>query len=401
MMGRMAKDEDRTQVIPGRRELMANAAAARKAPPEQPVRVSAAGVHRGRVLLVDDIAVLAQAVALVMRAQGFEVVTAGTGEEALARLRGGERFETVVSDVSMPGMDGLALLAAVREVNPDVPVILMTGGPLVETAIRAVELGALRYMTKPVDPEKLQRAVGQAVLLHRLASIKREALARPSTEAHATVSDMTVAFGPIVHLQSRTLWGYEAQAVVSRGTPARFDAAKLGLPMRELLAQTMDAIPMSLEVVVPVNLADLTQAALTQFDAPLTRYADRIFLCAEANEALVKISRLGDNFKALRRLGYRIMLGGFAQERNTLFAFMRLRPDVIRFDVAAHRSLDAVTQRELEAMCQYCHSTHIPMVADGIGSVADEELVQGVGVDLMQGPRIAARQAMYSLGRGA
>lgn len=267
--------------------------------------------------------------------------------------------------------------------------------------MRAVELGALRYMTKPVDPEKLQRAVGQAVLLHRLATIKREALARPSTEVHATAQDMTVAFGPIVHLQSRTLWGYEAHAVISSGTPTRFDAAKLGPPMRELLAETMDAVPMSLEVVVPVNLADLTQTALTQFDAPLTRFADRILLCAEANEALVKISGLEDNFKALRRLGYRIMLGGFAQERNTLFAFMRLRPDVIRFDVATHRSPDAVTQRELEAMCQYCHSTHIPMVADGIASVLDEELVQGVGVELMQGPRIAARQATYPLGRGA
>ena len=62
-----------------------------------------------------------------------------------------QNFDVIISDISMPGMDGLALLRAVRERDLDVPVLLMTGDPQLETAVKALEYGALRYLVKSSD----------------------------------------------------------------------------------------------------------------------------------------------------------------------------------------------------------------------------------------------------------
>src|SRR5439155_20104417 len=67
-------------------------------------------------------------------------------------------------------------LRAVRQKDLDVPIILMTGNPMVETAVQAIEHGALGYLLKPVSREALLRAMEEAVRLHRLARLKREAL---------------------------------------------------------------------------------------------------------------------------------------------------------------------------------------------------------------------------------
>ena len=103
------------------------------------------------------------------------VAACANGREALAALER-ETFDAVISDVSMPDMNGIALLRAVREKDFDVPVVLCTGLPSIETAVAAVEQGALQYLLKPVAFEKLLEAAGRAVKLGRLARLKREAL---------------------------------------------------------------------------------------------------------------------------------------------------------------------------------------------------------------------------------
>ena len=76
----------------------------------------------------------------------------------------------------MPEMNGLELLRAVREHDLDVPFVLMTGGPAVDSAVRAIEYGALRYLIKPIDAAELEEVVTRACRLHQMAKIKREAL---------------------------------------------------------------------------------------------------------------------------------------------------------------------------------------------------------------------------------
>ncbi|HEX8794054.1 MAG TPA: response regulator [Polyangiaceae bacterium] len=114
------------------------------------------------VLLVDDEPALLRALTRALGAAGFAVTTCADGADA-ARLIAMQSFAVVVSDIDMPQLDGVGLLSLLRERSIDTPVILMTGSPSLETAIRAVEHGAFKYLTKPIAPDQLIDAVTKAV----------------------------------------------------------------------------------------------------------------------------------------------------------------------------------------------------------------------------------------------
>ena len=82
----------------------------------------------------------------------------------------------ILSDIDMPGLNGIALLKRVRQRDLDVPVVFITGSPSVESAIKAMEHGAHRYLVKPVQLEELVEIANDAVRLHRIAKAKRLAL---------------------------------------------------------------------------------------------------------------------------------------------------------------------------------------------------------------------------------
>jgi prevent-host-death family protein len=97
---------------------------------------------------------------------GFEVGQASAGVEALRRVAA-ESFDVVLTDSSLPEMDGLTLVRTLRARGFDVPVILMLSEPDAETAIRALEGGALHYLVKPIDAKALREAAESAVRRHR------------------------------------------------------------------------------------------------------------------------------------------------------------------------------------------------------------------------------------------
>src|SRR4051812_27542415 len=128
-----------------------------------------------RLLLADDDEGLRRIFARAFRADGFEVEVAEDGEAALRMLEH-QRYDAVLTDISMPRVSGIELLRAVRERDADVPIVLMTGGPDLETALQAIEHGAFRYLVKPVQLNELKSVVRRAAAFHRLAKLKREAL---------------------------------------------------------------------------------------------------------------------------------------------------------------------------------------------------------------------------------
>ncbi len=79
----------------------------------------------------------------------------------------------MLSDISMPGMSGLELLRAVKECDPDLPVILTSGAPEPEMGTNALEHGAFRYLPKPFEANELVPLVRQALVLYRLAKLRR------------------------------------------------------------------------------------------------------------------------------------------------------------------------------------------------------------------------------------
>src|ERR1700733_12110654 len=123
---------------------------------------------QGRVLLVDDEAALRDVLTRWLTRAGHVVDAASDGIEAASLLER-NAYDVIVSDVTMPGLDGVALLRLARARDADVPVVLVTGAPHLEGAIEAMRLGAVDYLVKPVHLDKLSRVVARALLLHRMA----------------------------------------------------------------------------------------------------------------------------------------------------------------------------------------------------------------------------------------
>jgi two-component system response regulator HydG len=124
---------------------------------------------RGRVLVVDDQRNMRATTALLLRAEGFEVLEAGSGEEAL-ELLGRRPVEVMLTDLKMEPMDGIALLARALEVAPQVQVIVMTAYGSIETAVDAMRRGAYDYITKPFKDGELVHRVEKALERARLRS---------------------------------------------------------------------------------------------------------------------------------------------------------------------------------------------------------------------------------------
>ena len=118
----------------------------------------------GRVLLVDDQPELRRLFQRTLTKAGHQVAVAENGRKAV-ELASHSSFDVVISDVRMPDMGGVELLRALHAEDPDLPVLLVSGSPDLETALKAVEYGAFEYLTKPVSFEKLgsstQRAIEQ------------------------------------------------------------------------------------------------------------------------------------------------------------------------------------------------------------------------------------------------
>src|SRR5438045_896736 len=107
-----------------------------------------------RILVADDSLEMAESVADGLRERGYDVVAVGSGREALDLLTK-DPFEALVTDLRMPEVDGLALIASSRRLDPDRPVIVMTAYSVVDVALESLRQGAYQYVTKPFKQEEL------------------------------------------------------------------------------------------------------------------------------------------------------------------------------------------------------------------------------------------------------
>src|SRR5690242_1971243 len=128
-----------------------------------------ANASKGRILIVDDEPVVRDSLARWFAAEGYETKALAGAREALELAD--REWDLALLDIKMPGMDGIELQARLKETDPDLTVIIMTGYATVETAIQALKRGAYDYLTKPVDPDELSHLVSKA-LEHR--QTKRE-----------------------------------------------------------------------------------------------------------------------------------------------------------------------------------------------------------------------------------
>ncbi|MCX6621092.1 MAG: response regulator [Acidobacteria bacterium] len=113
---------------------------------------------KGKVLIVDDDPVVRDSLGKWFESEGYQAAIASGAKEALERIQAG-RWDIALLDIKMPGIDGIELQAKLKEIEPDLPVVIMTGFASVETAVRALKNGAYDYITKPFDPDELVHLV--------------------------------------------------------------------------------------------------------------------------------------------------------------------------------------------------------------------------------------------------
>jgi EAL domain-containing protein (putative c-di-GMP-specific phosphodiesterase class I) len=365
---------------------------------------------RGLILVVDDEPSIARAYARTLSAAGFSVETANDGREAAAAARD-RSFDVIVSDIAMPEMSGLELLRAIREHDLDVPFVLMTGGPAVDSAVRAVEYGALRYLIKPIEPADLEEVVTRAVRLHQMAKIKREALEmfrlegkhlgdRAGLEARLAraMETLWIAYQPIVSWSRRTAFAYEAlvrnEEPTLRSPPDLFEAAErlgrlqdLGRLVRDRVARTLDEKPTEGLLFVNLHALELDDDSLITPDAPLSRHASRVVLEVTERAPLERIRDVTGRVAQLRALGYRIAVDDLGAGYAGLTSFAHLEPEVVKVDMSLIRGLDRspMKQKLLGSIVSLCRDLRIEMIAEGIETVEERDALVSLGGDLCQG----------------
>jgi len=117
---------------------------------------------KGKVLIVDDDEVVRDSLGKWFDSECFHAGLAAGAKEALEAMQR-ERWDIVLVDIRMPGIDGMELQSRLREIDPDMPIVIMTGYASVDTAVRALKNGAYDYITKPFDPDELVHLVSKAV----------------------------------------------------------------------------------------------------------------------------------------------------------------------------------------------------------------------------------------------
>ena len=145
---------------------------------------AAAALDVKRVLVADDELNMRRVLEAMLRREGYDVITAANGVEAMGGMGTKGGVHTVITDLKMPGLDGMGLLKRLTAEYPDVPVVMITAHGSVESAVEAVKLGAFDYLEKPFEQEQIRQVVAKALNTYALA--RRDA--RAMSHANGTTS---------------------------------------------------------------------------------------------------------------------------------------------------------------------------------------------------------------------
>jgi EAL domain-containing protein (putative c-di-GMP-specific phosphodiesterase class I) len=362
-----------------------------------------------RLLLVDDDQAILRSFARFFVRHGAVVESATSGRAALDRMQA-SRFDVVVSDIGMPEMSGLDLLMNVRSFDPDMPVILMTGAPDLETAVRAVEYGAFQYLSKPVDPQELLRVVKQAARHHQVAHRKRQALpgggdrsvndrAALESRFESAMRLSYMAFQPIVSLRLGAVWGYEAllrtdDPVLNAPVDILNAAERLGrLPelgraARRMVAEAAQSADCEgARIFVNIHASDLNDPELYSPEAPLTKIASRVVLEITERASLDGVDDLLGCISKLKALGFEIAIDDLGAGYAGLTSFAQLHPQVAKLDMSLVRGMntDARRQSIVRSMKGLCDELDIAVIAEGVETGAERDTLAELGCDLLQG----------------
>jgi EAL domain-containing protein (putative c-di-GMP-specific phosphodiesterase class I) len=277
--------------------------------------------------------------------------------------------------------------------------------------MQAVEYGAFRYLSKPIEPEALREVVLRAIRLHQMAKLKRQALSmlggdglllgdRAELEArfsHA-LEELWMAFQPIYSWKKKRVFGYEALVRTSEPTLARpsdllLAAERLGR-MRELsrsirrhVAEAMSQAPEGVLIFTNIQSQDLEDDDLYGGGAPLTRYASRVVLEVTERASLDGIKDARGRAARLRDLGFRIAVDDLGAGYAGLSSFAILDPDVVKLDMSLVRGIDLDSRKKtvVRSMAKLAEELEMLVIPEGIETMGERDALLELGCDLFQG----------------
>ncbi len=363
----------------------------------------------GRVLVVDDDASMRRAVRRQLEGEGWAVVVAENVPEAIAAMRDGrELFDCVVSDVHMPGSTGFDLIESIRRHDDELPVLLMTGDPSLDGAVRAIDTGAVSYLAKPFDQETLATSVARAARRHGVARMRRRAAlfaeqvlgpeaGELSQRVDRAIELLWMAFQPIVDVSTGRVFAYEALMRTDEPTLKRPDvligAAErlgrihdLGRAVRAAVGRDAVRAPLDALLFVNVHGLELTDPELYRTDGPLMPYAHRVVF--EITERIGLDAVAGaTRVKELRELGYQIAVDDLGAGYAALGALASLEPEIVKLDMSLVRDIErhATKRRVVGAMATLVRELGGRVVAEGVETQAERAAVLDCGITLMQG----------------
>jgi EAL domain-containing protein (putative c-di-GMP-specific phosphodiesterase class I) len=365
-----------------------------------------ASTEAARVLLIDDDASILRYLERVLRRAGFDVTSTQSGQAALHAIAHGS-FDVILSDVHIADTSGVEVLRAARKCDPDLPVIMMTGAPAIQTAIHAVEFGAFRYLVKPFEIDDLMTVVRSAVTMHRSSAKKRTIVAKYELDELSNrilgenfaraVETMFIAYQPIVRWSSRSLFAYEALLRTqdrSLPSPAAVlgAAEKLGLLTdlgRRIRAAVVPDHAHNPAGAVFVNLhaTDLVDDNLFDALAPLSSIAKEVVLEVTERVALHDVQNVHSRISDLRKLGFRIAIDDLGEGYAGLSSLVTLEPEVVKLDMSLVRGVERspLNRRLIRAMVELSEETGCALIAEGVETIAERDALVGLGCDLFQG----------------
>lgn len=371
---------------------------------------------KGTILVVE--ADKARPAAGVLERAGFSVHATFDGVEGSQWLAS-MTFDAVVSDIHVGGLGGIDLLRYAREHDGDIPVLLMTGAPDVETAAAAVEHGAFQYLLKPMADNRLVEAVEKAVRTCRAARAKSEALqALQELETVETTArfdrsrwdnalkTLWMAYQPIV-LPSGKLYAYEAlvrsDEPTMRGAGDILDMAEaldgltpLGRAIRTRVGQFAAATAGRNYIFVNLHADDLLDETLTAREEALAQVAPAVVLEITERAALHDIEEAKIKMAELRSMGFRIALDDLGAGYAGLTSFAHLRPEVVKLDMALVRDIDkdAVKRKLVKSVTEVSRDIGTLVVGEGVETEAERDTLINLGCHLLQGYLFGKPQRM-------
>ena len=362
------------------------------------------------LLVVDDDPTLLRSVSRMLTQRGYAVTTASNGQFAVDLVHR-HQFDAILSDIAMPQMDGIELLRNVRQHDLLVQVILITGAPAIDTAVQALEYGALHYLTKPVSNDELASVVERAVGLYRLARVKQQAMDlmgtggamatdRAGLEASLArcLDSLWIAYQPIVDVSARTVTGFEAllrsQEPSLPHPGAVLDAAerldalpRLGRTIRTKIGEDATRVPPGALLFVNLHVQDLLDPELYSPEAPLSKIADRVVLEITERSSLDVVRDAKQRIATLREMGFRIAVDDLGAGYAGLTSFALLEPEFVKLDMTLVRDIGSnpTRQKVIRSMTSLAHEMRMLVVAEGVETPEEASVLLGLDCDLLQG----------------